>query len=430
LCISDRGGVGGGSAGGGAAGGDAGVPDSGVPDAGVVPRWVLPPAGITASQLGVLANTNDAVSMAVADAFMSARHIPAGNRVDLTFPTGAVLSAADFTAAKAVVDARLDGGIQALALAWTNPYQVDCMSVTSAFALGFDAGAYCSTQGAPCGASASVPTYDAQSHAPYTDFGIRPTMMLATADGGTAFVDRGVASDGTNPPGDGWFFRTTDSARSVRSFDFQQTVADFTGDGGLALTYVDATDGGLDHLVGASDVLFYFEGLASVPELTSNTFRPGAIADHLTSYGGQVPQSGQMSCLRWLEAGATASYGTVVEPCNFTSKFPQTSVLLRHYFRGEPAIEAYWKSVNMPGEGLFIGEPLARPFDADVTGWDGGTLTLTTNRLVPGTMYSIESASDVAGPWSPVQSGLHITNPRRVTLTVPDATAPYYRLNP
>jgi hypothetical protein len=25
-------------------------------------------------------------------------------------------------------------------------------------------------------------------------------------------------------------------------------------------------------------------------------------------------------------------------------------------------LEAYWKSVAMPGQGLFLGEPLARPF--------------------------------------------------------------------
>jgi hypothetical protein len=39
----------------------------------------------------------------------------------------------------------------------------------------------------------------------------------------------------------------------------------------------------------------------------------------------------QMSSLRWLEAGATASYGTVSEPCNHWQKFPHPSVLLRHY---------------------------------------------------------------------------------------------------
>ncbi len=158
-------------------------------------------------------------------------------------------------------------------------------------------------------------------------------------------------------------------------------MSDFTGDGGLSLHYIDATDGGAEQLTDAGDVLFYFTGLASVPGIATNTYRPGAVADHLTSYGGQVPTSGQMSAAAWLEAGATASYGTVVEPCNYTTKFPQTSVLLEHYFRGEPIIEAYWKSVSMPGEGLFIGEPLARPFDADQTSWDAATqtLTLTTN---------------------------------------------------
>jgi uncharacterized protein (TIGR03790 family) len=69
-----------------------------------------------------------------------------------------------------------------------------------------------------------------------------------------------------------------------------------------------------------------------------------------------------MSSLRWLEAGATGSYGTVVEPCNFTQKFPHPGVLMAHYLDGDTLIEAYWKSVLMPGQGIFIGEPLARPF--------------------------------------------------------------------
>ena len=52
----------------------------------------------------------------------------------------------------------------------------------------------------------------------------------------------------------------------------------------------------------------------------------------------------------------------VVEPCNFLGKFPNVPVLLRHYLSGETLIESYWKSVEMPGQGLFIGEPLAAPF--------------------------------------------------------------------
>jgi hypothetical protein len=37
-------------------------------------------------------------------------------------------------------------------------------------------------------------------------------------------------------------------------------------------------------------------------------------------------------------------------------------VFFDHYLRGETLLEAYWKSVAMPGQGLFIGEPLARPY--------------------------------------------------------------------
>jgi len=69
-----------------------------------------------------------------------------------------------------------------------------------------------------------------------------------------------------------------------------------------------------------------------------------------------------MSALRWLEAGATGSYGTVVEPCNLVQKFPNPPVVIGHYLQGETLIEAYWKSVLMPGQGIFIGEPLAEPF--------------------------------------------------------------------
>jgi uncharacterized protein (TIGR03790 family) len=70
----------------------------------------------------------------------------------------------------------------------------------------------------------------------------------------------------------------------------------------------------------------------------------------------------QMSVLAWIGQGATASYGSVSEPCNFLEKFPNVKVLFEHYSRGETALEAYWKSVAMPGQGLFIGEPLARPY--------------------------------------------------------------------
>jgi uncharacterized protein (TIGR03790 family) len=93
-------------------------------------------------------------------------------------------------------------------------------------------------------------------------------------------------------------------------------------------------------------------------------FRAGALADHLTSTGGVLEGGNQMSAMSWIAKGATATYGSVSEPCNFREKFPNISILFEHYVHGETALEAYWKSVAMPGQGLFIGEPLARPYAA------------------------------------------------------------------
>ena len=58
------------------------------------------------------------------------------------------------------------------------------------------------------------------------------------------------------------------------------------------------------------------------------------MADHLTSAGGKLVNGKQMSALRWLEAGATGSFGTVVEPCNFPHKFPNPVVAMEHYLNG------------------------------------------------------------------------------------------------
>jgi uncharacterized protein (TIGR03790 family) len=108
--------------------------------------------------------------------------------------------------------------------------------------------------------------------------------------------------------------------------------------------------------------MFYFTGHITVPHLAENRYLPGAIADHLTSSGGVMSGSNQMNIMEWLKAGATGSYGAVVEPCNFPAKFSNPALILYFYLRGSSLIEAYWKSVSEPGQGIFVGEPLAKPF--------------------------------------------------------------------
>lgn len=319
------------------------------------PRSVVAPAaGIGPQRIAVIVNRSDEDSVALGRYYLNSRGIPAHNLIEVDFKPGrARMSEREFAAVKEDVDRQVPPEIQAFALTWLRPYRVGCMSVTSAFTFGFDA-AWC---GDGCVKTKTSPYYDSEVTQPWDELGIRPTMSIAAASlqAGRALIDRGVAADGTRPAGTGYLLRTSDRRRNVRAAHFPRTVELLSPL--VKLQYLET-----EFLEDRDDVLFYFTGGKDIPAIDSNRYLPGAVADHLTSGGGKMPDGAQMSALRWLEAGATASYGAVVEPCNFPEKFPEPQKLIAHYVAGVTVIEAYWKSVAMPGQGIFIGEPLARPF--------------------------------------------------------------------
>lgn len=363
----------------------------------------LPRQGIVAAELGVIVAEGDALSEAIASDYQAARGIPAANVIRVKLSTGVdAISAADFALLKAEIDAKLPAGVQATLLTWTAPWKVSgncAMSITSAIALGFDT-KYCASS---CAATAASPLYDSESSAPWTDHKIRPSMMLGarTRAAAKTLIDRGVSADASYPVGDGYFLRTSDSARSVRYTDQQALPAQWAGK--LQLNYLDNSGGAsVNSLVGKADVLFYFTGLAKVPDIPSNRFRPGAAADHLTSYGGALTSTNsQMPITDWLDGGATASHGAVEEPCNYTQKFSKASVLIDQYWRGGTLIEAYWKSVEWPGQGLFVGEPLAQPFrDLPSFSIDAGEYIINTRALRPGGRYTLDYRSSSTGLWT------------------------------
>jgi hypothetical protein len=285
--------------------------------------------GIGPATLAVVANMADPVSVAAAQYYLERRGVPRENLLEVRLnPARPFVSAQDFQRLKTEVLQRTPAHVQAYLLTWALPYRTACMSITTAFASGFDE-AYC-LKG--CNLGRRSPYFDSNSSRPYDELKWRPTMSLAATDIGTS-----------------------DKLRNVRAAGFPRTVEQLGGR--VALRYVEA-----DFIEKRDDVLFYFTGTSDVPQLTSNRFLPGAIGDHLTSGGGKLIGGRQMSALRWLEAGATASYGTVEEPCSFAQKFPAPAIVIRRYTAGETLIEAYTKSVQMPEQGIFIGEPLARPF--------------------------------------------------------------------
>jgi uncharacterized protein (TIGR03790 family) len=164
-----------------------------------------------------------------------------------------------------------------------------------------------------------------------------------------------MASGFRVPAASAYYLITSEAARNSRARFFPRSAA-------LARQKLTIHTIRADSIEGVDDIMIYQTGLAHVDKLDTLHFVPGALADHLTSSGGDLLGTSQMSSLRWLEAGATASFGTVSEPCNYWQKFPHPSVLLQHYLSGASAIEAYWKSVAWPAQGLFIGEPLAAPY--------------------------------------------------------------------
>jgi uncharacterized protein (TIGR03790 family) len=417
--------VGGGGAGGGAssAGGAVGAGGASTEALGFIGlRTGLEPADV-----GVVVNTDDPLSAPIAALYVAARGIPPENVVELQLGAGSNLDAASFQAQHASLEAALPARVQALALTSMRPSTVDCMGASAAFALGFDP-KYCQP-GPPCLPTSPVAYHASRSTRPFDDHGLRPAMMLAatSAEDAQALIARGVAADATYPTGRGFFVRTTDAARSVRFNQFSAVVSEWNG--ALDMTYVDNAAGmGSDLVEGETGLLFYLTGLASVGGIDSNTYLPGALADHLTSYGGQVPTSGQMSVLAWLQSGATASYGTAIEPCNYPQKFPDARVLVEHYYHGATALEAYWKSVQWPGEGNFVGEPLARPFGGDIVTIVGGNVSLKTTSLWPGQSYALELGPTPEGPWTAAQTGIAVDAHQVSELSIDGAEGAWVRL--
>lgn len=314
-----------------------------------------PAHSLDRTQLAVIVNTLDPLSVAIGDYYVSRRKIPSRNIIKVEFaPGGPALTREEFQGIKVRIDKLTPLHVQAYALTWAAPYRVECMSISTAMAFGFDA-AYCADGCAPTRASRY---FDSSSTLPFTKLGMRPTMAIAatTIEHARALIDRGVKADGSFPVGTAYLLSTGDKARNVRQSQYPRAEELIRSRHLYGRTMKQ------DTVKYATDVMFYFTGAVAVTGMETLRFLPGAIADHLTSSGGMLTDSSQMSAIHWLEAGATGSYGTVVEPCNLTGKFPNLSVVIDRYLRGETLIEAYWKSVLMPGQGIFIGEPLAAPF--------------------------------------------------------------------
>ena len=103
----------------------------------------------------------------------------------------------------------------------------------------------------------------------FSDHHLRPAMMLAGTnfEQVKALIDRGVAADHSFPKGHAYLIITPDKARSVRATYFEKTAKELNGVFPIEILETDA-------ITDRHDVLFYFTGLAHVPQLHTLDFLP------------------------------------------------------------------------------------------------------------------------------------------------------------
>jgi uncharacterized protein (TIGR03790 family) len=378
----------------------------------------LPKHRIQAKELAVVVNDQDPLSVRIGEYYMKVRKLPQENLLHLAFdPQAKALPVATFKKLRKALLEKTPRHIQAYALSWRMPYRVGCMSITSAITFGFDK-TWCSKQ--TCATTRHSPYFNYQGANPVEDLSLRPAIAIAAEDFATAkaLIDRGLLADSSLPEGTAYLVSTSDKNRNVRAIEYPRIKKRMQN--WIASEIVKQ-----DHLLNRDDVLFYFTGKTQVNGLETLVFRPGAIADHLTSTGGRLSGSSQMNALEWLKAGASGSYGTVIEPCNLRGKFPSPALVMEHYGSGSTLIEAYWKSVQQPGEGIFIGDPLAAPFD-DVEIIHGENQTILRTRILKPGKYQLTHAISPIGPFTPT-SNLSVRHLQK-ELTLPPLGEGFYRL--
>lgn len=263
---------------------------------------------------------------------------------------------------------KLEGQIHFIVLCFNNPSRVENDNgITSVLYYGYKAKA----SNAPvCSiASNSVNQYYGAEVAYTSTAGWNKTnvpipFLLTAADLDTAkrVVDRAVASTSVHPEGTFVLAESGDSARNVRQRAYPNVARNFLvfGKSNRLDVNTDSTS------VPVRPVLGYMTGVAYLSSnLSRIVFAPGAIADHLTAFAGQIPNPGlsQSTVWDWMRLGATASYGTVTEPCAFREKFPDPMIAF-WYARGFTAGEALAMSVRNPYQGIWVGDPLVAPFSA------------------------------------------------------------------
>jgi hypothetical protein len=345
----------------------------------------------------IAANVNDPESVALAEAYRSARDIPRAQMCLLDLPAEIDLTLADYRALfldpfVACLGAAIDR-IEAVVLIRGVPLRVaipidgsrsERVSLAAALAvwrsttaadtpvLGEPPGNDADCGGTPCYAARWQNVYrrgafragyagddrDGNHHRP-----LLVTMLHGRSyeDAARLYVSALDAETSTAARGSFVFMEGADPARGALDFQFDRVIS------GLAMRgFDDAMRIPFDRDRTGLTMAAFFVGTAGIgTTIEANTFLPGSLVDNLTSYGA-VPEnfaeSGEMqvSIARFVARGVAGAHGTTDEPLN--NCFPARDLLL-DYVDGFTLGEAYFSSMPFVyWRNLVLGDVMAAPY--------------------------------------------------------------------
>ena len=171
------------------------------------------------------------------------------------------------------------------------------------------------------------------------------------------YLRRSASADGRQPKGTIYFMNNSDVRARTRLGLIEPAIGVLKQQGVAA----EMLQGKLPR--NKDDVMGLLTGTAGFNWPSSkSTILPGAICEHLTSWGGVMGEfQGQTPLSAFLRYGAAGSSGTVTEPYAIAAKFPSPFMHV-HYARGCSLAEAFYQSVAGPYQLLVVGDPLCMPW--------------------------------------------------------------------
>lgn len=354
-------------------------------------------------ELLVLANRNSPRSLELARLYTALRQIPESNLIELDLPGAPPLeiSAGEFTrtiwepAQQVIRNRGLDDHILAWAYSLDFPIRISATPALSLQGITFLKGSLPlpdsvqrGTYASPLFAGPDTPTLagfppqslDVQRAWLGNDMPL-PSMMLGfmgpngnTREEILACLRKGLASDRTRPDGLVCIVTNTDVRSLCRQWQFEPLARELRP-ANITLVITNAYPAqGQDGLIGL------MAGAADIPVAASRfAFRPGAMADHLTSFAAAFDGNSQTKITEWIRAGATAAAGTVTEPLSIWSKFPHARIFAIPP-SGCTLLESFFQAIRCPLQILIVGEPLSAPWAPNSTLVLRGLPAAVTNR--------------------------------------------------